>query len=108
MSSHVSQNLDQDLTAAGVHVAVVGATGPVGAVIRRLLDERGFPVASIRYFASARSAGSTSTAMADHAMTSPTPTRARLRRVRDGRIGRIVVAAAVTPASAAGRSTRTR
>lgn len=44
---------------AGVRVAVVGATGQVGAVIRRLLDERGFPVASIRYFASARSAGST-------------------------------------------------
>ena len=44
---------------AGVRVAVVGATGQVGAVSRRLLDERGFPVASIRYFASARSAGST-------------------------------------------------
>jgi len=44
---------------AGLHVAVVGATGQVGAVMRRLLDERDFPVASIRYFASARSAGST-------------------------------------------------
>jgi len=44
---------------AGLHVAVVGATGQVGAVMRRLLDERDFPVASIRYFASARSAGRT-------------------------------------------------
>lgn len=44
---------------AGVNVAVVGATGQVGAVMRRLLDERDFPVASIRYFASARSAGRT-------------------------------------------------
>ena len=40
-------------------VGVVGATGQVGTVMRRLLDERGFPVGQIRYFASARSAGST-------------------------------------------------
>jgi aspartate-semialdehyde dehydrogenase len=40
-------------------VAVVGATGQVGAVMRRLLDERDFPVGQIRYFASARSAGTT-------------------------------------------------
>ena len=39
------------------HVAVVGATGQVGAVLRRLLSERAFPVASVRYLASARSAG---------------------------------------------------
>jgi len=44
---------------SGLNVAVVGATGQVGAVMRRLLDERDFPVASIRYFASARSAGRT-------------------------------------------------
>ncbi|WP_136517943.1 aspartate-semialdehyde dehydrogenase [Cellulomonas telluris] len=43
----------------GLRVAVVGATGQVGAVMRRLLEERDFPVASIRYFASARSAGTT-------------------------------------------------
>ena len=43
----------------GVNIGVVGATGQVGAVVRRLLEERDFPVASIRYFASARSAGST-------------------------------------------------
>lgn len=42
-----------------LHVGVVGATGQVGAVMRRLLDERDFPVASIRFFASARSAGTT-------------------------------------------------
>jgi aspartate-semialdehyde dehydrogenase len=43
----------------GVRVGVVGATGQVGAVMRRLLEERDFPVAQIRYFASARSAGTT-------------------------------------------------
>src|SRR6187402_1569168 len=43
----------------GVRIGVVGATGQVGAVVRRLLEERDFPVASIRYFASARSAGTT-------------------------------------------------
>src|SRR5512139_312624 len=36
-----------------------GATGQVGNVMRTLLDERGFPVDEIRYFASARSAGTT-------------------------------------------------
>jgi len=44
-------------TRAGINIGVVGATGQVGAVVRRLLEERDFPVASIRYFASARSAG---------------------------------------------------
>jgi len=47
------------MSAAGFNVAVVGATGQVGGVMRRMLEERGFPVASIRYFASARSAGRT-------------------------------------------------
>lgn len=40
-------------------VAVVGATGQVGTVMRRLLDERDFPMQQVRFFASARSAGST-------------------------------------------------
>jgi aspartate-semialdehyde dehydrogenase len=40
-------------------VAVVGATGQVGAVMRRLLDERDFPLTSVRFLASARSAGTT-------------------------------------------------
>jgi aspartate-semialdehyde dehydrogenase len=43
----------------GIRIGVVGATGQVGAVVRRLLDERDFPVAEIRFFASARSAGTT-------------------------------------------------
>ncbi|MGZ4492848.1 MAG: aspartate-semialdehyde dehydrogenase [Nocardioidaceae bacterium] len=44
---------------SGLRVGVVGATGQVGGVMRRLLAERGFPVSEIRFFASARSAGST-------------------------------------------------
>ncbi len=40
-------------------VAVVGATGQVGAVMLRLLEERAFPLSELRLFASARSAGST-------------------------------------------------
>ena len=43
----------------GLCVGVFGATGQVGAVMRALLAERRFPVAKIRYFASARSAGRT-------------------------------------------------
>ncbi|WP_392425143.1 aspartate-semialdehyde dehydrogenase [Barrientosiimonas humi] len=44
-----------------VNVGVVGATGQVGAVVLRLLDERDFPVGDLRLFASARSAGKTVT-----------------------------------------------
>jgi aspartate-semialdehyde dehydrogenase len=43
----------------GLNIGVVGATGQVGTVMRRILEERDFPVHSIRFFASARSAGST-------------------------------------------------
>ncbi|PVE13994.1 aspartate-semialdehyde dehydrogenase [Streptomyces scopuliridis] len=39
-------------------VGIVGATGQVGTVMRRVLAERSFPVAELRLFASARSAGS--------------------------------------------------
>jgi len=42
-----------------MRVAVVGATGQVGAVIRVLLAERSFPVEEMRFFASSRSAGTT-------------------------------------------------
>jgi aspartate-semialdehyde dehydrogenase len=38
-------------------IGVVGATGQVGQVMRRLLDERDFPATSVRFFASARSQG---------------------------------------------------
>ncbi|MEV0250055.1 aspartate-semialdehyde dehydrogenase [Nocardia sp. NPDC050712] len=41
----------------GVRVGVVGATGQVGAVMRKLLEERNFPADEVRFFASARSAG---------------------------------------------------
>jgi len=44
---------------SGVRIGVVGATGQVGAVVRRLLEERDFPIEEIRFFASARSAGTT-------------------------------------------------
>jgi len=39
-------------------IAVVGATGQVGAVMRKLVGER-FPDATVRFFASSRSAGTT-------------------------------------------------
>lgn len=45
--------------AEGLRVGVIGATGQVGKVMRTLLDERDFPVAEIRFFATARSAGTT-------------------------------------------------
>ena len=41
-----------------MRLAIVGATGQVGAVLRSILAERNFPVDSMRYLASARSAGS--------------------------------------------------
>jgi aspartate-semialdehyde dehydrogenase len=43
----------------GLRVGVVGATGQVGGVMRQILAERGFPISELRFFASARSAGST-------------------------------------------------
>ncbi|HSN42701.1 MAG TPA: aspartate-semialdehyde dehydrogenase [Propionibacteriaceae bacterium] len=42
-----------------MRIGVFGATGQVGGVMRALLEERNFPVDEIRYFASARSAGTT-------------------------------------------------
>ena len=44
---------------SGLRVGVVGATGQVGAVMLRLLGERGLAVDELRLFASARSAGRT-------------------------------------------------
>jgi aspartate-semialdehyde dehydrogenase len=40
-----------------VNIGVVGATGQVGVVMRKLLEERNFPATSVRFFASSRSAG---------------------------------------------------
>jgi aspartate-semialdehyde dehydrogenase len=41
----------------GVRLGIVGATGQVGVAMRQILLERSFPVEEIRFFASARSAG---------------------------------------------------
>jgi aspartate-semialdehyde dehydrogenase len=50
---------DEQMNSNGLHVGIVGATGQVGTVMRRLLEERDFPIASIRFFATSRSAGTT-------------------------------------------------
>ncbi|MGK4583790.1 aspartate-semialdehyde dehydrogenase [Kitasatospora sp. HPMI-4] len=42
-----------------MRIGIVGATGQVGSVMRRVLAERNFPVEQLRLFASARSAGQT-------------------------------------------------
>jgi aspartate-semialdehyde dehydrogenase len=42
---------------SGVRLGVVGATGQVGVAMRQILEERAFPIDQIRFFASARSAG---------------------------------------------------
>ncbi|MDG4820358.1 aspartate-semialdehyde dehydrogenase [Asanoa sp. WMMD1127] len=42
-----------------MRIGIVGATGQVGGVMRRVLAEREFPVTELRLFASARSAGRT-------------------------------------------------
>jgi len=44
---------------SGLSVAIVGATGQVGTVMREILVERGFPIGQLRLFATARSAGTT-------------------------------------------------
>jgi aspartate-semialdehyde dehydrogenase len=48
-----------------MNVGVFGATGQVGSVMRSILIERGFPISTVRFFASARSAG-TAIAFAGH------------------------------------------
>jgi aspartate-semialdehyde dehydrogenase len=42
---------------SGVRLGIVGATGQVGVAMRQILEQRGFPLEEIRFFASARSAG---------------------------------------------------
>ena len=44
---------------AMINVAIVGATGAVGEIMRRVLEERDFPVARLFLLASGRSAGAT-------------------------------------------------
>ncbi|MBF0817489.1 aspartate-semialdehyde dehydrogenase [Microbacterium paludicola] len=44
---------------SGLSLAVVGATGQVGTVMREILAERAFPIRELRLFATARSAGTT-------------------------------------------------
>jgi aspartate-semialdehyde dehydrogenase len=41
----------------GLRIGIVGATGQVGVAMRQILAERGFPADELRFFASARSAG---------------------------------------------------
>ncbi|MBP85860.1 MAG: aspartate-semialdehyde dehydrogenase [Planctomycetaceae bacterium] len=43
------------------NVALVGATGAVGSIVRQLFEERDFPFQTIKFLASARSAGKTIT-----------------------------------------------
>ena len=43
----------------GLTVGIVGATGQVGTVMRAILEERDFPVETLRLFATSRSAGRT-------------------------------------------------
>ena len=40
-----------------VNIGIVGATGQVGVAMRQILLERTFPADEVRFFASARSAG---------------------------------------------------
>ncbi len=50
-------NTEPSSSPRGMHVGIVGATGLVGEFLLSILAERAFPVASLRLFASARSAG---------------------------------------------------
>lgn len=49
--------MSEETAVGGLTVGVVGATGQVGRVMRTLLEERAFPATTVRFFASARSAG---------------------------------------------------
>src|SRR3954471_9667928 len=48
---------DKFVNNASINVGIVGATGAVGQELLRLLHDRNFPMAALRLFASARSAG---------------------------------------------------
>ena len=75
----------------GINLGVVGATGQVGVAMRQILEERGFPVDQIRFFASARSAGTVlpfagpngvQSVVVEDAETSRSSRRVRPRRAR--------------------------
>ena len=57
-----------------MRVGVFGATGQVGGVMLRILEERSFPVDELRVFASARSAGRTAHLRRRRTSRSRTPT----------------------------------
>ena len=42
-----------------MNIAIVGASGAVGQELLKVLDQRNFPVTSLRLFGSSRSAGTT-------------------------------------------------
>jgi aspartate-semialdehyde dehydrogenase len=54
-----TQQQAQNMKERVVRIGIVGATGQVGGVMRKILEERDFPVEELRLFASARSAGRT-------------------------------------------------
>src|SRR4029450_11511286 len=56
-SGNEKGGLMQGLRLGVMRVGVFGATGQVGGVMRRLLEQRPFPMNELRFFASARSAG---------------------------------------------------
>ena len=58
ISVNGSQSVSMSKTPS-FHVGIVGATGAVGQELLQLLQERQFPLAGLRLFASARSAGKT-------------------------------------------------
>jgi aspartate-semialdehyde dehydrogenase len=57
-----------------MRVGVFGATGQVGGVLRRLIEQRPFPIDEVRFFASARSAGSRLPWVDDHIIVEDTAT----------------------------------
>ncbi len=65
-------------------IAIVGATGAVGQIIRRLLVERNFPYEKITFLASARSAGTTIDIRAASSIRSVELTPRGIRRHRPG------------------------
>ncbi len=59
MAESDAQQVRGEYGGVTVRVGIVGATGQVGTVMRKILAERNFPVTELRLFASARSAGTT-------------------------------------------------